>query len=365
MPTVLYPLAAADGHLIWIEDAQRGAQYQCIACDQRVVARQGTQKAWHFAHHVAASDCEPDGALHHAAQEVIRDALTSAEKQGGRYEVRLPCATCHEMRAYDLAVPGLSVVAEHSLVSHTRSDLVVYRPEQSPIVIEIVVSHDLEPETASRYEDSGMTVFVVKPEWNTLQHLRHGITPDRSMGVRPVQCDECRRAERRRAELEQWAAGKLSRLDTRVPHRGSGPPVRPWRRDRYGNDLYIDARSRTHAAALILTELGFSQARDKPWLFWFRIDPGRVVFANFGSTDVIPIWEDPSAHVHWQFANTDGDAEAALIRGMFTRLRAANVPVRADFYHSGYDPDRVAPDADARQHVDRAVLSRLLQASDL
>ena len=360
MPPVLYPLAVADGHLTWIEDAQRGDCYQCIGCNQRVVARQGARKAWHFAHFAASDECEPDGALHSAAQRVIRAALTRAAQQGESYEVRLPCSTCSELRAFNLAVPGLSVEAEHSVVSHTRSDLVVYRPEQSPVVIEIVVTHDLEPETASRYDDAGATVFVVKPAWGMLRDLERGIAPDRSMGVRPVQCGECRRAEHRRAQLEQWAAGKLSRLDARVPHDRHDLPFRPWHHDRYGRNLYIGVRSRIHAAALILTELGFHQTRDKPWLFWFRVTPDCVVFANFGSTEVIPIWEDPSAHVHWRVMGDDRDAEAALIAGVFTRLRAAHVPVRANFYHGGYDPAPDAPQSDARQHVDPVLLNRLM-----
>ena len=360
MPRVLYPLAVADGRLTWIEDAQRGADYRCIGCKQRAVARQGSKNTWHFAHYAGADDCEPDGALHSAAQEVIRAALTRAAQRGEAYEVRLPCSACSKLRPFPLAEPGLTVEAERSLVPHTRSDLVVYRPEQSPVVIEVVVTHDLEPETASRYEDAGTTVFVVKPAWDTLRHLERGVTPDRSMGVRPVQCDECRRAERRRAKLEKWAAGKLSWLDARVAFDGLDLPFRPWHHDRFGRALYFGVREHLHAAALILTELGFRQTRGKPWLFWFRITPDCIVFANFGSTEVIPIWEDPSAHIHWQFAEMDGDSEAALVRGVFTRLRAANVPVRADFYRSGYDPAPDAPEADARQHVDRVLLSRLL-----
>lgn len=171
MPSVLYPLAVAEGRLTWIEDAQRGGRYDCIGCNKRVVARQGARKSWHFAHSRAPRDCEPDGALHRAAQEVVQAALTSAAQQGEPYELRLPCATCRELLAFNLAVSGLSVEAEHSLVPHTRSDLVVYRPNQNPVVVEIVVTHDLEPETAARYNDAGTTVFVVKPAWETLRDL--------------------------------------------------------------------------------------------------------------------------------------------------------------------------------------------------
>ena len=168
-----------------------------------------------------------------------------------------------------------------------------------------------------------------------------------------------------KGRLDQWGARKLARLDARVAHRGRGLPFRPWRHDRYGRTLYVDARSRTHAAALILTELGFRQRRDKPWLFCFQIDPDCIVFANLGSTEEIPIWEEPYAHLHWQFAGSDSDAEAALLAGVFTRLRAANVPVRADFYHHGFDPDPGAPTPAARQHVDGALLNRLLSAPDV
>ena len=360
MASVLYPLAVASGRLTWIEDAQRGARYDCIGCNERVVARQGDRKSWHFAHFRTPRDCEPDGALHRAAQKVVQAALTRAAQQGERYEVRLPCATCRELLAFNLAVPGLSVEGEESVVAHTRSDVVVYRPDQNPVVVEIVVTHDLEPETVSRYDDAGTAVFVVKPAWETLRELEHGMTPDRTMGVGSVQCDECRRAEQRLAELHEWAAKKLSRLDARVAFGGPDLPFRPWHHDAYGRSLYIGVRSRTHAAAIILTELGFRQAREKPWLFWFRVTPDCTVFANFGSTEVIPIWEEPAAHLHWKYTGGDHDAEAALIAGVFTRLRAAHVSARANFYHGGYDPDPDASDPDARQYVDRALLSRLL-----
>ena len=301
MPFVLYPLAVDGDRLTWIEDAQRGARYRCIGCDQRAVARQGSKNAWHFAHHVATGDCEPDGALHSAAQEVIRAALTRAEEQRALYEVRLPCADCSEPLAFNLVAPGLSVQTEHSFVPHVRSDIAVLRPEQAPLAIEVVVTHDLEPDTESRYLTAGVPVFVVKPAWDTLRNLERSITPSRTMGVQSVRCDECRRVARRKDELDQWGARKLARLDARVAHRGRGLPFRPWRHDRYGRTLYVDARSLTHAAALILTEIGFRQTRDKPWLFWFRIDPDCIVFANLGSTEEIPIWEEPSAHVHWRF----------------------------------------------------------------
>ena len=364
MSPVRYPLAIDNGQLVWIEAAEHGIRYRCIGCDQRVVARQGAKKAWHFAHYVATSDCEPDDALHRAAQEVIRVALTRAEQQRERYEVWLQCADCPESRAFDLVVPSLSVQTEHSFVPRVRSDLAVLRPEQVPLAIEVVVTHDLEPDTESRYLSADVPVFVVRPTWDTLRNLERGITPSRTVGVQRVRCDKCRRTERRRSDLDQWTAEKLSRLDARLSHRRRGLPFRPWRHDRFGDALFGDARSRIHAAALILTELGFRQTRHKPWLFSFRIDPERVVFANLGSTEVIPIWEEPSAHVHWQFVKTDGDTEAALISGAFVRLRAANVPVRTSFYHSGFDPDPDAPTPDARQHVDPALLDRLLQAPE-
>ena len=86
---------------------------------------------------------------------------------------------------------------------------------------------------------------------------------------------------------------------------------------------------------------------------------------NEARIEEISIWEEPSARVHWQFAGSDSDAEAALLAGVFTRLRAANVPVRADFYHHGFDPDPGAPTPDARQHVNGALLNRLLSAPDV
>ena len=224
------------------------------------------------------------------------------------------------------------------------------------------MTHSIEPETRQRYEDAGVAVIVIEPTWNTLPELRYGIVPARTLNVAPWQCASCTAAEARRDAADRRAEALLGRLDDRVPHRGKDLPFQPWHHDRFGRALRTWVRARTHAGALILSELGFRQARAKPWLFFFNLERGRTLFVNYGSTTEISIWEDTAGVLFWSFQKQyPPEEEAAIIAGVLQRCRGAGVDLRLDFYRAGFDTDSAERPADPRRFVDRAILARLLR----
>ena len=92
------------------------------------------------------------------------------------------------------------------------------------------------------------------------------------------------------------------------------------------------------AAPAILQRLGFVQAEEKPWLFSVRLpEGGGVIYANFGSTEEVPIWENPSALIHWQLKRRSAAEEDALVPLLLQMLRAAGVEVRVSFYNQQFD----------------------------
>ena len=87
------------------------------------------------------------------------------------------------------------------------------------------------------------------------------------------------------------------------------------------------------------------------------------MFADYGSTDTIPIWEDTIALLYWRLdSDCPPDEERLLAAGVLQRLRAAGVAVRVDFYHGSFDPEPPDRDADPVASVDRDQLPRVLRA---
>ena len=102
--------------------------------------------------------------------------------------------------------------------------------------------------------------------------------------------------------------------------------------------MYPRVWRRVHRNAAILRRLGFVQTNAKPWLFRLQLPKGcGVVFANFGSTEEIAVWEDPSALIHWQLKERSEAEEHALIQQLLQTCRAAGAEVRVSFYNQRFD----------------------------
>ena len=341
---VRYPAAeAGGGHLVSIHDATAGTPYACFGCGAPMVARKGTKRTWHFAHKPPISECsDPDRALHETAKAMILQGFTEALTRLGEYRVGFCCGDCGTEVTWNIARPGSMIAPERTVVESTRSDLVIERPEKSPLIVEIVVTHEIEEATRAHYEQSELPVLVVRPQWDTITELAHTLIADDSININTMRCSDCRqeraRAEQELAEARSWASRMLDGMN--APSAGAAEPhLRPWQRDKFGREMYPSARQAVHQNAHRLRRLGFVQSERKPWLLMFRL-PERhgIVFANFGSTEEVPIWEDPSALIHWQLPRCSDTEEDALVRLVLRRCREAGVEVRVSFYDRGFDP---------------------------
>ena len=116
------------------------------------------------------------------------------------------------------------------------------------------------------------------------------------------------------------------------------PNVRPWQHDKLGREMYPRVWRRVRQNAAILQRLGFVQTNAKPWLFRLQLPKGcGVIFANFGSTEEIAIWEDPSALIHWRLKERSEAEEHALVQQLLQTCRAAGAEVRVSFYNQRFD----------------------------
>ena len=362
---ILYPVARSDsGRAMHIGEASKGRPYECFGCSAPMVAKQGGQRRWHFAHKPPFERCsDPDKALHDTAKALIMQGFSGALAQQGAYRLGCPCEECGSPVSRNIAVPGAKVEAEKSVVAGTRSDLVVSQPGRSPVIIEVVVTHDLEPESRESYEKSGTPVLQIRPTWDTLDKLESEVISDDTLNVPPVRCASCKRAtERRRREREQIQErvdSMLRQLNERRQPNQDKLPFRPWTHDQFERPMFPRIRQQVYANALILTELGFVQTKQKPWLFLFRL-PGGVFFANFGSTEEVAIWEDPAAFIHWKLDRYSEDMESALVDGVLARCQRAGAHVRVSFYNRMFDQREDPVENGSIEGVDRTVLNNLV-----
>ncbi len=367
---ILYPFARSEpNRAVHVREALKGHQYQCFGCSAPMVARQGLIRQWHFAHKPPFDRCaDPDKALHDTATALIVQSFSDALERRGEYHLGCPCEECERPVSGNAAVPGASVEAEKTIVPGTRSDLVVNRPGRGPVVIEVVVTHDVEPEARESYEESGIPVLKVRPTWDTLVQLESAVNTDDTLNIPRIVCATCRGAAKRKRRQEEKDRRRvdsmLKRLNERRQSTVTKLPFRPWTHDKFQQPMFSHIRRRVYTNAIILTELGFTQAKNKPWLFLFRLPGGGAVFANFGATEVVPIWEDPAALIHWKLDGHSEEMEAAVVEGVLARCRAAGADVRVSFFNLVFDQQDGPVETNPTGSVDRRVLNKLLAQAD-
>ena len=327
-----------------IQDATSGTPYLCFGCRAPMVARKGTQRAWHFAHKPPISECaNPDRALHETAKAMILQGFGDAVAQRGEYLAGFCCEVCRREATWNIARPGSAIGAERSMVKGTRSDVVIDRAEKAPLIVEIVVTHEVDEATRLRYEQSGLPVLVIHPQWETITQLARTLVADDVINIAPTRCSDCQqmieRKKRQHDKTLSWARKMLKEL-TASPAETAEPQLRAWCHDKFGQEMYPRVRQAVHQNARRLQRLGFVQSSRKPWLLMFQLSERRgVVFANFGSTEEVPIWTDHSALIHWKLRGCSDAEEEALVRLVLRRCREAGAEVRVSFYDRGFDSE--------------------------
>ena len=156
--TVMYPLAMTSNGPVHISDADHTAEYSCLGCNRPLIPHLGDRLTHHFAHMSLDSDCNPETALHETSKYYIHSAWVDA--------VRLSreCSVCHE--TINLECVGSHFLLEYSAVPNTRSDLVLMGADDKPLcLVEVVVSHEIDPATIQRYAESRIPIVRVYPKW--------------------------------------------------------------------------------------------------------------------------------------------------------------------------------------------------------
>jgi len=165
---LLLPFAKrlSDEKFVSPDEVPRGQACNCVCpgCEHPVVAKQGTEKAWHFAH-MKASDCANayEKSVHELAKQLIRE----------RKLLRVPAFAVRQTAwdAFGTPISAEEIVFESKLVSLDTCVAGKVLGEVSPdlvgavgdreILVEITVFHRLMPEKRDRLLQTGKAVVEI------------------------------------------------------------------------------------------------------------------------------------------------------------------------------------------------------------
>ena len=168
MSALLLPFATrvTDSHLVSPDEVLRGAACNCLCpgCDRPVIARQGTEREWHFAH--AKGDACQQGyevSVHEIAKQIIRQrcelllpALDIEVSANDSYGLRI------EERMHVLNAK--TVRLDECKTSQKRDEVtadVAGRVADREILVEITVFHRLMPEKRDRLIATGISSLQI------------------------------------------------------------------------------------------------------------------------------------------------------------------------------------------------------------
>jgi len=168
MNALLLPFATrrSDGQLVSPEEVERGLSCDCTCpgCGHTVMARQGTEKAWHFAHHQAPACADGyEKSVHELAKQLIREqrrlrlpalevVVSARDAFGFWIEER-------EM-IFNTCIIELDQCKASARLDTVNADIQGYL-NQHEILVEITVFHRLMPEKEQRFAATGIACFEI------------------------------------------------------------------------------------------------------------------------------------------------------------------------------------------------------------
>jgi hypothetical protein len=199
---IQYPIARAeDGSVVHIRSWQPGQIVACFGCDCELIGRlphNGIAPTAHFAHK-ADTACDGEGALHKAAKEAIVRAHTSRVLS----TLSWLCPRCSQL-LHRTDLSQLTLHKEKVPCEGVVTDVLGLDGDGRAVVaIEVVVTHDIEPQTMDRYLALGTAVFVWRPAWNEIAAITEG-SSTLGLEARHVQIDHCAGCEDRLRKKLEW-----------------------------------------------------------------------------------------------------------------------------------------------------------------
>ena len=304
---VTHPIAFdADGRLVDVTDAERGAQYICVHCGRRVAPSRGDKLQWHY-RHLEVSRCAPrSDLLLEIALKAIREAFRNALNTETTYLLSLPCRYCPKRLDRDLAALFDRAEIEVATSVGQRDRLVFTSSHRESAILQVIVL--VGSDTVPAMTENDPPAVSVPVTRDNLLSLSGKLVADQYIAPTSLRCRRCHFIE--------------------MPQK-TDYPIAPVTEDRFGAPLYPEMAGLVDGAAIKLRDLGFRQSAAKPYLLYrvFGGDVSGVVFADFGGLKRERIWEARGGRLYGRFSNADEHAVESLLGRVAAICEAHNIPL--------------------------------------
>ncbi|MES2919299.1 MAG: competence protein CoiA family protein [Pseudomonadota bacterium] len=181
-----------DGRITSAENADKGREYYCPACDEKLVFRDGGVRNKHFSH-LPDTSCTLETILHKCAKRMVFDAIH--RNVSGHVSISI-LNGCHECGSeYETKLPPKTFTdaAVEEGVGAFVCDVVGYRGADAALAIEILVTHAVDSRKANELsipwmELSADAVFSDPHIWRPVQgRLKSHYCPECRSNFKKIQ----------------------------------------------------------------------------------------------------------------------------------------------------------------------------------
>ncbi len=155
-----------EGHIIHVNEAERGSTYSCPLCGERIIARnEGKTQRPHFAHiRKSEAGCSGETLLYH----LFRDRAVALFKERMACKQAFPihwsCPLCNRPYTKDILQQAATLATDTDIEGH-HPDITLLDHKGRPIIaIKLLIRQKLSKKTLHFYEDRGIILIQVRLE---------------------------------------------------------------------------------------------------------------------------------------------------------------------------------------------------------
>lgn len=190
---------AQTGAMVQVAAADRSCSYSCPGCGAKLVLRNGDIRQKHFSHPSHPS-CTQETILHQTAKALLAEVIqANALGLEAAIELGCQCRWCDRQYFAVLKAGTFSKATVEKAVGPYIGDVVAASAGKDALVLEVVVTHHIEPEKAVNLalpwiEVMADDILADPRRWNPIQAK-----------LQPTTCSECKEYSRKVQEVcEKW-----------------------------------------------------------------------------------------------------------------------------------------------------------------
>lgn len=149
-----------EGHILHVNEADKGAVYTCPQCGDRIIARNGgILQRPHFAHFRKSEQCSGESVLHHYLCQQAVSILQSYINQKKVFLIEWSCPLCNRKYSKDLLQQVVSISTDFCIDEH-HPDITLLNAEGHPLfAIKMLIRKKLPKRTLHFYEEQGIILI--------------------------------------------------------------------------------------------------------------------------------------------------------------------------------------------------------------